>query len=694
MLRSGVKVIFILNSFSAVAQMSVSVEQEAAQLKKNLLEHHVSPRPIDDLFSQDVFKIFFELLDPEKLYFTSDEINQFSGFNTKIDDELNGLPWNFLKEVTLRLKLNLERAEAAIGHETNKAFDFTDEDIYFGNVAWATNETDYVNRWRLHLKREALNELVRIRKASSDIPEKDFLVAKEADARKNVKKFQMRAIDRIVNHPNGYEQFVASLYLRAIGLAFDPHSAHFSFSEMQGYMTSLSTEGFYFGITVDENERGEVIIGELTPGGPAWRSGTVHSGDIIEKVRWGANAWIETNGMSREEMNELLMESNHEVMEFMLLQSGGLRQSVLLRKERMESEENVVKSLILEGTKRIGYISLPGFYSAWGGSENSRCANDVAKEILKLKKEGIDGLILDVRYNRGGSLYEAVAMAGIFIDAGPMGLLKDRTGIVTSVKDMNRGTVYDGPLILMVNGYSASASEFLAAALQDYNRAIIVGSKTYGKGTGQRIFPMQPGKTELDPTLDMKSGWGFSTITSMKIYRVTGKTAQKNGVTPDIVLPDLHDLSEFGEAYATGALTSDSVSKKTYYTPLKALNLEDVKDKSDSRVKASEAFRLTTECSRQLRDFKEKLDSVSLTWTGYSTLVENEARIFTALEQITRTPTKSFKIAAHTFNQQRMQLDEYARTQHDTWTGNLARDISLEEAFYIICDYIAASSAN
>ena len=694
MLRSAVKVIFILNSFTAVAQMSVSVEQEAAQLKNNLLEHHVTPRPIDDLFSQDVFRIFFELLDPEKLYFTQGEIDKLAVFNTKIDDELNGSPWFFLREVTQRLKPNLKRAEAAIAHETNKAFDFTDEDTYSGSVVWATDETEYFKRWRSHLKFGMLNELIRIRKSSASVPEKDFLTAKEAEARNNVKKLQLRAIDRLVNHPTGYEQYVASLYLRAIGLAFDPHSTHFSFSEMQDYMTSLSTEGFYFGITVNENERGDVIIGELTPGGPAWRSGNVHSGDIIEKVRWGANAWIETNGMTSEEMNELLTESNQEVMEFMLVQSGGLRQSVLLRKEKMEVEENIVKSLILEGNKRIGYISLPGFYSSWAGSENSRCANDVAKEILKLKKEGIDGLILDVRYNRGGSLYEAVAMAGIFIDAGPMGLLKDKSGVVISVKDMNRGTVYDGPLILMVNGFSASASEFLAAALQDYNRAIIVGSSTYGKGTGQRIFPMQPGKSELDHTLDVKSGWGFSTITSMKIYRVTGKTAQRNGVTPDITLPDLHDLSEFGEAYATGALTSDSVFKKIYYTPLTPLDLEDIKVKSGARVKASESFRLTAEGSHQLKILQKKLDTLSLTWNSYSNLIKNETQIFTALEQSTRQPTDSFKIAAHTFNRQRIQLDEYARMQHELWIGNLTRDISLEEAFYIICDYIAASSAN
>jgi carboxyl-terminal processing protease len=694
MLRYAFNFFLLMYGVEALAQSPVSVQEEATQLKKNLLEHHVNPRTVNDFFSNDVFDLFLKSLDPDKLFFTQQDLSQLAVYKTKIDDELNGSPWNFLQKVTELLKHNLKWAETAVSRHTANPFNFTKEDRYFSSWEWAADEKENDERWRLQLKFQTLNELVKIKRGLKGVAEKDFVTKKEAGARSAVKKSAMRSIRRMLDHPTGYEEYLASLYLRSIGLAFDPHSAHFSFSEMNDYVTSLGTEGFYFGITIDENEQDQIIIGDLTPGGAAWRSGNVHSGDVIEKVRWGSNAWIEVDGMSREEMNELLMESNDVVMEFMLVQANGVRKSVILKKEKMESEENVVKSLILEGEKRIGYISLPGFYSAWGGTESSRCANDVAKEILKLKKESIDGLILDVRYNRGGSLYEAVAMAGIFIDAGPMGLVKDKSGLVTSVKDMNRGTVYDGPLILMVNSSSASASEFLAAALQDYNRAIIVGSKTYGKATGQRIFPMQPGKTEIDHTLDMKAGWGFSTITSMKIYRITGKTAQKYGVTPDISLPDLYDFSEFGESYATGALSSDSVVKKTYYTPLIPLPIENLKEKSSLRVGASDAFQLTKNCSRQLLMLKEKLDTVSLIWDEYKGLIEKEAAIFSTLEQKHSEPTNEFKIVVNAFNQQRMQVDEYARQQNDSWIRTLSKDISLEEAFNIMCDYITAKPEN
>ena len=694
MLRCFFNVLLVIVGFATWAQSPVSVQQEAAQFKKNLLEHHVSPRPIDDAFSNDAFDLFLKQLDPNRHYFSQQDIVQISAYRNSIDEELNGVSWHLLPEVTRRLANNLQTAKTIIEQQTAKPFDFTSDEIRYSNLDWPADEKEMHKRWLQHLKLETLNELVRLKKSVHPGNDANFLKTKEAEARNTTRKSAIRAVQRIAEHPMGYEDYVASLYLRALGLAFDPHSVHLSFSEMNDYITSLGTEGYYFGITISENEQGQMIIDELTPGGAAWRSGIVHSGDVIEKVRWGANEWIEVSGMSRGELNDLLIESNHIVMEFMLVEVSGVRKNVLLKKEKMESDDNVVKSLILAGEKKIGYISLPGFYSSWGGGESARCANDVAKEILKLKKENIDGLILDVRFNGGGSLFEAVAMAGIFIDAGPMGLIKDKTGEVISIKDMNRGTVYDGPLVLMVNGLSASASEFLAAALQDYNRALIVGSKTYGKATGQRILPMQPGKVELDHTLDINSGWGFSTITSMKIYRVTGKTAQRYGITPDIVLPDLYDLATFGESHATGALTSDSVTKKTYYTPLPPLPLPELKSKSSLRVKASEAFHQTRECSLQFAPSKEKYDTVSLSWGVYQELAEKRANLFKRLQESSSKPSKSFKIGAHAFGQQRLQMDEYARQQNDFWIEKLSRDISLEEAYFIICDYIAVGSAN
>ena len=457
---------------------------------------------------------------------------------------------------------------------------------------------------------------------------------------------------------------------------------------MENFLASLSTEGYYFGISVDENERGEIVVTQLTPGGPAWKTGGVHAGDVIEQIRWEGSEWIEVDGMTQDEFDNLLQESIRNSIEFTLKETDGIEKTVRLRKEKMSAEENRVKSFILEGQKRIGYVSLPGFYTDWGDEEGSRCANDVAKEILKLKKENIDGLVLDVRFNRGGSLKEAVAMAGIFIDAGPMGVLKVKGGTTQAEKDVNRGTVYDGPLLLMVNGLSASASEFLAAALQDYHRGIIVGSRTYGKATGQEVFSLEPDEKKGNASAAKKLGWGYTTITTLKIYRVTGKTAQRRGVTPDIMLPDLYDSIEFREENLEDALTSDSISRKIYYTPLGLLPLCELKERSQVRIAKNNAFQTTIQCSKALGGLATRLDSVSLNWADYKKLITEEGKQFKSLKEITENPTNAFKVNNHVFDQERMNRDEYIRQVNEVWAKNLVRDISLEEAFFIICDYI------
>jgi len=658
------------------------------KLKKLILQHHFDPRPVNDLFSAKVFDHVLNALDPERLYFTQQDITALSTFKNKIDDDLTGNSWNFLPALTERYRQSLLRSEAMITRHTKAPFDLSKNELFISDTAWAMNDAASAALWLKNLKYETLDELIQLQKRTPEVTDSEFIAKKEPDARLRVQRNSLRMIHRILNHASGYESHVASQFLQSVSLAFDPHSSYLSLAQMENFLASLSTEGYYFGISVDENDRGEIVITQLTPGGPAWKSGEVHAGDIIEQIRWEGSEWIEVDGMTRDEFDNLLQESIRNSIEFTLKETGGIEKTVRLRKEKMSAEENRVKSFILEGDKRIGYVSLPGFYTDWGDEEGSRCANDVAKEILKLKKENIDGLVVDVRYNRGGSLKEAVAMAGIFIDAGPMGVLKIKGGTTQSEKDVNRGTVYDGPLLLMVNGLSASASEFLAAALQDYHRGIIVGSRTYGKATGQEVFSLEPDEKNTSASAAKKMGWGYTTITTLKIYRVTGKTAQKRGVTPDIVLPDLYDFIEFREENLEDALSSDSISRKIYYTPLGLLPVCELKEKSEVRISKNTAFQTTIQCSKALGGLSTKLDSVSLNWSAYRKLITDEGTQFKLLKEITEKPTNAFKVSNHVFDKQRIERDEYIRQVNEVWAKNLVRDISLEEAFFIICDYI------
>ena len=688
MLRYILKTVFFTVSISTLAQQPASVKNEALQLKKLILQHHFDPKPVDDHFSAKVFDHVLNALDPEKLYFTQQDITALSAFKYKIDDDLTGTTWNFLPAITERYKQSLLRSEAIITRYTKVPFDLSKNELFISDTAWAENDVASAALWHKNLKYETLDELIQLQKRTPEIKDSEFLTKKEPDARQRVQRNSLRMIHRTLNHASGYENHVATQFLQSVGLAFDPHSSYLSLAQMENFLASLSTEGYYFGISVDENERGEIIITQLTPGGPAWKSGEVHAGDVIEQIRWEGSEWIEVDGMTQDEFDNLLQESIRNSIEFTLKETGGIEKTVRLRKEKMSAEENRVKSFLLEGEKRIGYVSLPGFYTDWGDEEGSRCANDVAKEILKLKKENIDGLVLDVRYNRGGSLKEAVAMAGIFIDAGPMGVLKVKGGTPQSEKDVNRGTVYDGPLVLMVNGLSASASEFLAAALQDYHRGIIVGSRTYGKATGQEVFSLEPDEKKASASAAEKLGWGYTTITTLKIYRVTGKTAQKRGVTPDIMLPDLYDFIEFREENLDDALTSDSISRKIYYTPLGQLPVCELKEKSQVRIAKNDAFQTTIQCSKALSGLVTELDSVSLNWADYKKMITEEGQQFKSLKEVTEIPTKAFKVNNHVFDRERMDRDEYIRQVNEVWAKNLARDISLEEAFFIICDYI------
>jgi carboxyl-terminal processing protease len=242
---------------------------------------------------------------------------------------------------------------------------------------------------------------------------------------------------------------------------------------------------------------------------------------------------------------------------------------------------------VLKGAKKIGYIPLPSFYFDTGNVSGG-AAGDVAKAIIKLNKENIEGLILDLRFNGGGSIEEARELAGIFIDFGPVVMYKQADQTVSVLKDMTRGTVYNGPVIIMVNGFSASASELLAASLQDHKRAMIVGGRTYGKGTGQRIYPLTGSSTD------------FAKVTLLKIYRINGKTYQHKGVIPDVTLPDVTQSLGDREADFAYALSSDSVTKKAYYTPLTMKALTPLAEKSMARVQQSQSFKSVDQMQRKL----------------------------------------------------------------------------------------------
>ena len=670
-------------ALTATAQSATNFKTEAFLLKNIIQQKHFSPPAINDAFSAVVFDNFLDDLDPDRMLFTEADIQNLKPFRGKIDDELNGKNWSFLSTVAQTYKKCLARSSSSILQYTQGPFDFSTKEYDVNDSTWAKDETALSVRWRLALKYETLARLAEIKtKFPNERPE-EFLKKHEPEVRGKVKANNIARGKRILFHPSGYENYVGVAFLHAMASSADAHTSYMSPKDMETFMASLSTQGLYFGVTLKDNEWGDAVIDRLAPGGPAWKSGQVFVGDIIQRLRWAGRDWIDLSGMDLSEVGAIMDESNHLSLDFELKNVSGEQKIVTLRKEKISDEENVVRSFVIEGEKKIGYIFLPGFYSNWGDAGGSRCANDVAKAIIKLKKENINGLILDVRFNGGGSLEEAVALAGIFIDAGPIGVMKNRAGEIVSEKDMNRGTIYDGPLVLMVNALSASASDFLAAALQDYHRAIVVGSRTYGKATAQEIFSLDPKSTAAN-FATVKNLYGYASVTHEKVYRITGKTAQRMGVTPDIALPDVLDVLGLREEDQALTLPSDSVQKKTYYQPLALLPIAYLEAKSQKRVATVEAFKTLTAYGQLL---EKNDDPVPLFWADFMTLRDKHMQIAQNLEKEREAPAP-YTVNSTGFEQERLAMDEYTRNLYAAWIKKMQQDISLEEAFHILCDYI------
>ena len=470
---------------------------------------------------------------------------------------------------------------------------------------------------------------------------------------------------KTLNHPSGYENYVASVYCDVIANLFDPHTEYMPLEEKQDFETSLGKEGYFFGFTLEENDNGDTEIGRLVPGSPAWKCGDLNKGDVVTSIGWEGKEAVDVSGLPASEIAELMESADTAKLHLTVKKQDGIQKTISLTRAKLDNEENNVRGFVLKGNILVGYIYLPDFYTAYETGYGS-CANDVAKEIVKLKKENIAGLILDIRYNGGGSLQEALDMAGIFIDAGPLVMMKEKTGKIISLKDPNRGTIYDGPMTVLVNGQSASASELLGAVLQDYHRAVIVGSTTFGKGSAQVILPVDT--NTATPLSSRSTEYGFVKVTTSKFYRLTGGTTQHAGVTPDIILPDIFDGLNYHESALPSALPADVIKKNSYYTPLSSLPLASLANKSKSRVDADRNFELIRKYSSVLKEGKPA----------------DSAFDFSSLKKATTT----YAVAVNAFDAPMLKSDSYHQELTNQWIQKISSDKYVEEAYHILNDLI------
>jgi carboxyl-terminal processing protease len=678
----------------ALGQLS-STNEKAILLKRMIELNHYSPRPVDDSFSVSVFKKVINTADKRRLYLTASEYKQLAAYATGLDDELRGKGWAFLDLFTTLYKRSLQRADSILNKLMDKPLDFSVNETVSSSKEetfnFSADNAALVSRWSRYLKWVVMNRIYESVHADSSKRRtfKDALASMEPSIRQKVKQEELRSVKKIMENPEGFASYASGIYLNAIANTFDPHTDYFSPQGKEEFQAQLSTEAFYFGIELEENDEGKLVIGRLTPGGPAWKSGELNKGDELVSLQWEGKEAVELAGATVEEAYDVLDESVHDRIVFRCRKADGTEAVVFLRKEKLNNEENIVKSFVLKGEKKIGYILLPGFYTEWENETGSSCANDVAKEIVKLKKENIDGLILDVRYNGGGSVGEAIEMTGIFIEDGPLAAEKSKDGKLSTYKDPNRGTIYDGPMALMVNGQSASASEMLAGSLQDYHRAVIVGSNTYGKATMQLMLLMD---TTRNINFTGRENQDVVKITMKKLYRLTGKSAQLNGVAPDVVLPDAFDGLDFRESAEKNALPSDTAKANQYYKPLKVLPVGELAKKSADRVVANEGFRdIKKIIEEEKKDKAIAVQVIPLKWDLFEKWVQQHDLNLKTMQGDAPAATQ-FTVENHTQDKQLIQKDAYTKEINDVWLKHLGRDIYIQETFLVLTDLINLQS--
>lgn len=671
----------------AYAQQTDMLKQKALILKRFLEKNHYQPLTWNDTLSIRLYNRWMKLLDDEKLFFIKADIAVLEPFKMSLDEEMNAGQWQFFRKSITLYRNRLHRVDSIIKNIWAKPLDFSsNENIQFPFTAFAADDKELQQRWKKYLKWQVLRRIADDNDSAALSPA-DFIAA-EKKAVALQKNHEEKYIKRLLgNSPEDFEKDHQENYLNSIAWCYDPHTTYMNMAVKDEFETQMSASEYSLGFDVEENDKGEPQVSFLQPGGSAWRNGELHKGDVLVAVRIGKE-FKNITDLTESEIEAVFAGRDKSDTEIKVRTVTGEIKIVKLAKEKISSEEEVVKSYILKGNSNIGYINLPGFYSR----ENTAmqkvdevsydgCANDVSKEIVKLKKDNIAGLILDLRYNGGGSIWEAMQLAGIFIDIGPVASMKDREGKVRFLKDPNRGTIYDGPLLVLVNGASASASEFIGAVLQDYNRAIIVGGATYGKGTAQSIMPMDSARPDPNKKYD-----DFVKVTGEKFYRVNGGTTQWTGVVPDITLPDVYSSDNYKEKSQHSALQPDR-SKAGNYTALPALPIATLKAKSDQRTSASPFFKAVSQYI-QLAEKNEKSRTIPLTWSAYLRQYQENIKLYNTLSEEMLPASEQTAVINNSFDKERSALlSEYSKEVNEAYLKNINTDPVILEAMNIMLDW-------
>ena len=694
-LRSSVVLVALFGLFfyNMNEQQVVPKDKEALILQGLIqtIEYvHFTKKPLDDNFSKVVYKTYLERLDGQKRFLTQKDIDQLKQYESQIDNQVNNLSFEFFNKSLPLMDNAVLKSEKYFKEIIGQPFNFNKgETIEYDpdKLSYVKNDNAIKDQWRNIISYEIMSNWVGKIDDQAEKGNKEGNKTDEelkADAIKDINKRYTDWFGRLAKLKRSDR---LEAYFGCISNYYDPHTDYFSPKEKQDF--DINMGGKLEGIGARLQTDGDYTkVTSVVVGGPAWKTKKLQDDDIIMKVAQKGQASVDITGMRVDDVVQLVRGKKGTVVILTVKKKDNSIVDVEIERDEVQLEDSKAKSVVLNmpgSIQNIGYINLPKFYSSFETDGGNSCAIDVAEEIKKLKNLNVNGIILDLRNNSGGSLSDVVDMSGLFIEEGPIVQVKGRESKPNVYTDKDKSVQYDGPLVIMVNQFSASASEIIAAAMQDYERAIIVGSNsTFGKGTVQRFYDLDQvvsGLKEFKPLGNVK-------MTTQKFYRINGGSTQLRGVIPDIILPDIYHYIETGEKEYDNALEWSEINAVPYkQNVVKLENKQKLIENSKSRIDQSKDFNLVLDYAKLAKASRDQT-KYPLKLNDYRTMVDKKNEESKKYDKLAKNDILGLDITNLEVDLAKITIDESNKAKNDEFIKDLKKDIYLEETLFIMKDMI------
>ncbi len=658
---------------------------------KNTLSYlHYAPKPINDAYSKEVYKHYFEMVDPAKRYFLKSDMAEFAQHETKLDDYLNQGDLRFYKLTVDRLYQRVDELDKITRDILAKPIDLNeDETLILEPKAkqHPANTAEMAKEWKKYIKYNILQEMESLTAKEEAQREKKDSVQRHklqdtiklevltADEKRTKATQEVKELitDTFRRFKKRSKKDWFTVYMNAYTEVFDPHTNYYSPKNKEEFDSQFKGKIIGIGAVIQE-KKGYLYLGPLTIGAPAWKSKQLSEGDKILKVKSkpGEDA-VNVVGMLVDEAVRLIRGKEGTKVTLTVEKKDKTVREVTMTREEVAIEDTFARSLVVNAPdgKKYGFIHLPSFNADFEDAKGRNASDDIKNEIVKLKAQNVQGIILDLRNNGGGSLTEVGDIMGLFMDTGAYVQVKEGTGKIQTLRNKNSTPIWTGPVIIMQNELSASASEILAGAMQDYGRGLVLGSpQSFGKGTVQTFV-------DLNRFLNTTDDFGSLKLTIQKFYRVSGESTQRKGIQSDIRMKDFFTYSEIGERYDDHALAWDKIPAADY-RPVNYFAVQALQKSSEARLENNRTYQLIQE-SAQWKENLDKEESIPLNQAKFNEVMK------TRKEQL-----KKYKVLqkfnnglSFTLNPDeviREKKDEAFRKKTQNWTKNLQRDLYLQEA--------------